>query len=562
MPLAHSSSPLESLTQKLIREHWDFYPTAGSRIGLHEYDGRLPDLSPGSLRRRVATLRDGLEQLRAIDLGSIGKEEKLGYQMLELFLQRELFTFNEMRPLENNPMRQTGFLNVGGYIRRDYAPIVDRVRSASQALAQVPDFLAVLDAALEQEVGRPVLEMSIESYSGMARFYREDLPKALASFSDAELDKATVSQFDKAREMAARAVDRFVSAMESRMAKSTGDFAIGSRLYSSMLATGEGVNLPLSQITAVGQANLDANLERAEELARQLSSTPGKVSVPEIVAQISSRHPSAETLIPATRDMLEDLRQAVIDLDIVSVPSEDRCFVTETPTYMRYAFAAMDSAGALETRATESFYYVTPVEPHWTPAQQEEWLRNFNYDTLRIVSIHEVFPGHFVHHLHNRYGATLPLVHRAATSYAFTEGWAHYTEQMMMETEYAKDEPALQLTQVLEALVRNCRYMCSIWMHTQDMSVEDATKFFMDNAYMGELPARREALRGTFDPGYLNYTLGKLMILKLAQDWRHEQGADGNTSMKRFHDRLLSYGAPPLPLVREQMLKEPGKSPL
>lgn len=560
MSSAGNGSPLESLSEKLIREHWDFYPTAGSRIGRHEYDGRLPDLSPGSLRRRVSSLREGLEQLKAVELGSLDGREKLSHQMLELFLRRELFTFNEMRPLENNPMRQAGFLNVGGYIRRDYAPVADRVRSASQALAQVPDFLNVLDAALQQQVGRPVLEMSIESYSGMARFYREDLPKALAGYSDAELDKSTMFQFDQVREEAARAVDRFVEAMKSRLAKASDDFAIGSGLYSSMLATGEGVDLPLSQITAVGQANLEANLALAEELARRLSPNRSKVSVPEIVAQIGSRHPSADSLIPATRDMLEDLRRALIDLDIISVPSEDRCLVMETPTYMRYAFAAMDSAGALETRATESFYYVTPVEPHWTLAQQEEWLSNFNYDTLRIISIHEVFPGHFVHHLHNRYGTALPLVNRAATSYAFTEGWAHYTEQMMVETEYAKDETALQLTQALEALVRNCRYVCSIWMHTQGMSVDEATKFFMDNAYMGELPARREALRGTFDPGYLNYTLGKLMILKLAQDWRQEQG--GKYSLKAFHDRLLSYGAPPLPLVREQMLEEPGGSPL
>ena len=576
MPEAESKNPLESLSQKLIEEHWEFYPTAGSRIGRHEYDGRLPDLSPASLRRQVSELNAGLEQLKAIDVGAAQSKERLSHQMLEHFLRRELFTFNEMKPLENNPMRQTAFLNVGGYIRRDYAPITDRVRSATQVLAQVPDFLGVLDAALEQEIGPPVLEMSIESYSGMARFYREDLPKALADFGDAELDHSTVSQFNLAREKAAVAVDRFVAAMESRLAKTQGDFAIGSTLYSSMLATGEGVDLPLAEITRVGQANLDANLEQVKELAQRLSieqgkaleqgkapeqgSASGSVNVSEIVADIGSRHPTAEALIPATRNMLEDLRQVLIDLDIITVPSDDRCLVMETPTDMRYAFAAMDSAGAMETRATESFYYVTPVEPEWPAAQQEEWLSNFNYDTLRIISIHEVFPGHFVHHLHNRYGIGLPLVNRAATSYAFTEGWAHYAEQMMMETEYAKDKTALQLTQVLEALVRNCRYMCSIWMHTQGMSVEDATRFFMDNAYMGELPARREALRGTFDPGYLNYTLGKLMIIKLAQDYRREQASA--FSLKGFHDRLLSYGAPPLPLVREQMLNEPGSSPL
>jgi uncharacterized protein (DUF885 family) len=223
---------------------------------------------------------------------------------------------------------------------------------------------------------------------------------------------------------------------------------------------------------------------------------------------------------------------------------------------MRYAFAAMDSAGALETRATESFYYVTPVEDHWTPEQAEEWLSKFDYNTLRIISIHEVYPGHFVHNLHNRYGRTLPLINRAATSYAFSEGWAHYTEQMMVETDYGKDRPELQLTQLLEALVRNCRYMCSLAMHTGEMTVDQATELFVENAYMGEHPARREALRGTFDPGYLNYTLGKLMILKMREDYRQEQGE--RYSLKSFHDELLSFGAPPLPLLRGAILENPG----
>ena len=230
----------------------------------------------------------------------------------------------------------------------------------------------------------------------------------------------------------------------------------------------------------------------------------------------------------------------------------------ETPAYMRYAFAAMDSPGSLEERATESFYYVTPVEEEWSAQQREEWLSNFNYNTLRIISIHEVYPGHFVHHLHSRYGRPLPLVNRVATSYAFTEGWAHYTEQMMLETDYGAGQPALRVTQLLEALVRNCRYICSLGMHTQEMTVDQATQFFMDHAYMEELPARREALRGTFDPGYLNYTLGKLMILKLREDFRKERGSD--YSLRGFHDQLLSYGAPALPLLREVMLTQPGSA--
>ena len=558
MPENYNNQTFENLAQHLIKQHWDFYPTAGSRIGRHEYDGRLPDLSPGPLRRRGEELQHGLAQLSGMDPSGLDQEGRLSYQLLELFLKRELFTLTELRPLENNPMRQVGYLNVSGYVRRDYAPLADRLRSATRVLQQASEFLETLDAALGQDVGRPILDMSIEAYSGMARFYRVDLAQAVSDLRDSTI----LGEFNRAREGAAAALDRFVDSLRGRHQQAPDQFAIGSQRFSSMLATGEGVTISLGELIDTGQANLESNLEQLAETAALLAGElglPGR-DVREIVAEISKHHPTAEGLIPETRDMLEAIRQALIDLDLISIPAEDRCQVIETPTYMRYAFAAMDSPGSLETRATEAFYYVTPVEPDWSPKQQEEWLCGFNYDTLRIVSIHEVYPGHFIHFLHNRYARSLPLVNRVATSYAFTEGWAHYTEQMMLETDYGRGQPALRLTQLLEALVRDCRYLCSLWMHTQGMSLDEATHFFMDHAYMGELPARREALRGTFDPGYLNYTLGKLMILKLRDDYRRQQGAA--YSLKEFHDRLLSYGAPALPLVRQVMLSDAGPSPL
>ena len=546
-----AAQSLDNLSQRLIAEHWDFYPTAGSRIGRHEYDGRLPDLSPARVRLRLEELRRGLGQLFALSQQDLSSDQRLSYRLMELFLKRELFNLEDWRPLENNPMRQVGFLNVGGYVRRDYAPLADRLRSATQALGQVLDFTEALDSSLEPELGRPVLEMSIESYSGMARFYRVDLGRAVADFTD----RSVLEPFNQAREAAALAVERFVERLQFRLEQARGDFAIGAKLYAGMLATGEGITASLAELGALGQANLDANLEQLAAAAEAVK--PGW-SIRETVADIGRRHPSPEGLIPETQDMLETIRRSLVDLDLISVPSDDRCQVMETPAYMRYAFAAMDSPGSLEERATESFYYVTPVEEEWSAQQREEWLSNLNYDTLRIISIHEVYPGHFVHHLHSRYGRPLPLVNRVATSYAFTEGWAHYTEQMMLETDYGAGQPALRVTQLLEALVRNCRYICSLGMHTQEMTVDQATQFFMDHAYMEELPARREALRGTFDPGYLNYTLGKLMILKLREDFRKERGSD--YSLRGFHDQLLSYGAPALPLLREVMLTQPGSA--
>ena len=539
----------EALSERLIGEHWDFYPTTGSRLGRHEYDGRLPDLSPFKVSRRLQELKNGLAEVRKLDARNLTVEERLSLNILDLFLQREIFTFKEMRPLENNPMRQAGFLNMGGYVRRDYAPLEDRLRSATAALGLVPEFLQTLDQALRDDLSRHIVDMSVESYGGMAHFYRTDL----ASFAGSVQDRQVSAPFLAAIDSAASALDSFVESLRKRARAEDNAFAIGSRLYSRMLATGEALHLPLERIAAVGQANLEENLRQLQELADSMS--PGK-TIREIVDENSRNHPSAAGLIPETRELLEDIRQSLLDYDVISLPSEDRCQVVETPAYMRYAFAAMDSAGALETKATESFYYVTPVEEHWTSEQAEEWLSKFDYNTLRIISIHEVYPGHFVHGLHNRYGRSLPLINRAATSYAFSEGWAHYTEQMMVETEYGKGRPELRLTQLLEGLVRNCRYVCSLAMHTGEMTVDEATRFFMDNAYMGEHPSRREALRGTFDPGYLNYTLGKLMILKLREDYRKEQ--DGGYRLKDFHDRLLSYGAPPLPLLRDAMLERGG----
>ena len=475
--------------------------------------------------------------------------DRLSRSLLDMFLRRELFNLEEMRTLHNNPQRQVGYLGVGSYVQRDYAPLPDRLRSAMQVLRQAPDFLATLETLTEPELGEPVRDMAVEAYRGMASFYHTGL--AAASTECAAIAPDVAAEFDAARELAAGAVSGFAQRLQDRRTRP--DFAIGSDLYRRMLEVGEGVNTSLSDVLSIGQANLEQNLRRLDEAAALVA--PGK-SVREAVAQVSVNHPTAERLIPETRDMLEDIRQALIDHDIIGVPSEERCQVTETPSYMRYAFAAMDSPGGLEEVATEAFYYVTPVEPDWTPRQQEEWLTNFNYHTLKIISVHEVYPGHYVHNLHNRHGGGLPLVNRVATSYAFTEGWAHYTEEMMLETEYGRDDPALWLTQLLEALVRNCRYLCSLGMHTQGITVDEATQFFQAHAYMEEHPARREALRGTFDPGYLNYTLGKLMLLKLRQDWRRQEGSA--YSLRRFHDAALSWGAPPVPLLRQAMLNEPG----
>ena len=541
----------QSLSSKILEERWEFYPTSASRLGLHQYDGTLPDLSQGSVQGRLQQIRQGLGSLAATDLPHLANQERMDYKLLELALQKELHDLTEVRILDTDPMRQLGYLNVTNYIQRDYAPLPDRIHSLTGLLAQVPDFLNTILAALNQEIGKPILDMSIESYEGMACFYRVDLEKGVEGLSD----RSVLEPFNQAREEAAKAIDGFVAGLRERLNRASPDFAIGPEMYEKMLRYGEMVELPLSRVIDVGQADLERNLEELREVAGRIDSTR---SVAQLIEAISADHPTADGLIPDTRGILEDIRSFVIDRDILTVPSEERCQVMETPSFMRWAFAAMDTPGLLESHAAESYYYVTPVESHWTEQQKEEWLSDFDYHTIRIVSIHEVYPGHFIHSLHSR--AAPSLVSKALRSYSFSEGWAHYTEEMMLDAGYDQDAPLLKLAQICDALLRNCRYICSIGMHTGGMTVEEATRFFVEKAYMGEFPARKEALRGTFDPGYLNYTLGKLMILKLREDYQGEQGPA--FSRKEFHDRLLSYGSPPVPLLREAMLKEPDKPAL
>jgi uncharacterized protein (DUF885 family) len=260
------------------------------------------------------------------------------------------------------------------------------------------------------------------------------------------------------------------------------------------------------------------------------------------------------------------IRQFVIDHRILTLPSNVRARVAETPKYQRAtSFASMDTPGPFETRATEAYYYVTPVEPDWTAQQKEQWLTAFNYYTTDIVSIHEAYPGHYVQFLCLNASPANKL-EKIFTGYAFTEGWAHYAEQMMVEegfgagastsagTEEKVKAAKYRMAQADEALLRVCRLCVSIKMHCQGMTVDEAAKFFHENCYYEEKPARQEAIRGTFDPEFLYYTLGKLELLKLRDDYRKQEGP--NFSLQKFHDELLRHGAPPIRLLREQLLKD------
>jgi uncharacterized protein (DUF885 family) len=414
---------------------------------------------------------------------------------------------------------------------------------------------------LRDVLPKPYVELAIQIANGAADFLEKNFVEAIGQISDQQLRAA----FQESNKKAADALKDYANWLsKERLPKATTDFALGEEKYRRMLATTELVDLPPAKILEIGLQQLKNEQAAFAEAAKQID--PKKTPA-EVFKQIQNEHPTAENLIPDMAKDLDAIRQYVVDHHIVTVPSEVRAQVKETPQYRRAtSFASMDTPGAFEARATEAYYYVTPVENNWTQKQKDEWLTSFNYFTADVISIHEAYPGHYVQFLHlNSSPAT--KTEKIFGSYAFIEGWAHYCEKMMLDEGFgsaANPTPEqkmratkYRMAQADEALLRLCRLCVSIKMHTQGMSVEDGAKFFRDNCYYEDKPAHSEAMRGTFDPGYLNYTLGKLQILKLRADYKAQEGA--NFSLEKFHDEMLNHGMPPIRLLREIMLKNKSK---
>ena len=532
------------LADRVLADRWEYSPSEAAVSGLHEFDGMLPPVTEQTIAARVMRLRESIDNLNDIAEDGLTDQERFDRQLMSLGLRYELFDLTDRQGFRRDPMALMWPLEATSYMDRNYAPVEQRMASMHKLLHAVPAYVASIQALFQPPFAKPVLGQSIEAYAGVAGFYRGDL----LEFANANLPQSQAAEMADAIDIAAGALETFAAYLKTHVDTANNDFAIGADHYQKMLSLGEMVDMPLADIEAAGERELKRNQALVREAAERIA--PGK-PLAEAIAVVTHDHPTADRLIEETREMLEEIRTFTIDHDVASVVSEVRAQVKETPAFMRWAFAAMDGPGPFEDVATESFYYVTPVEKDWTAEQAEEWLSNFGYATLKIISIHEVYPGHYVHFLRHHHAPT--AISKVFGAYSFWEGWAHYCEEMFLEAGYGEGDPKLQLAEAQEALVRICRLLCSLRMHTQGQTLQEAGDFFQANAYMEELPAQKEALRGTFDPGYLNYTLGKILIYKLRADWQAEQGE--SYSLKSFHDELLSHGGPPVPLLRQHMLK-------
>ena len=553
----------EGVAEEYVKTYLAAHPLHGTALGFHEYDGKISDYSRLALDAELSRLRRFDDRLAKFDPAKLSPRQSIDFRILQAAVKRELFEMQDMSVFERNPMVYARAGDVNVYIKRNFAPLEDRVRSLVAIESQIPNILIAARTNLDEKLPKPFVELAIQIARGSADFLRKDLVAAVSGVKDEQLRVA----FQVANRKAANALSDYATWLErEKLPKATLDFALGEEKFGRFLAQTELVNLPPQKVLEIGMAQLKAEQEAFAEAAKKID--PDKPAI-EVFKQIQSEHPASDKLIPDIAKDLDKLRKYVASRRLVGIPSEVRAKVKETPQYLRAtSFASMDTPGPFEKRATEAYYYVTPTEEDWPEKEKEEWLTAFNYYTSDVVSIHEVYPGHYVQFLHLN-ASPASKVEKIFGSYAFIEGWAHYCEKMMIDEGFGspsnsspseddvKRAAKYRMAQADEALLRLCRLCVSIKVHTQNMSIDEATKFLQDNCYYEQKPARQEAMRATFDPGYLNYTLGKLQILKLRDDYKAQQGDD--FSLQKFHNELLSHGMPPIRLLREIMLKDQSK---
>ena len=553
----------EAVAEEYIKGYLGAHPLEGTALGLHEYDGKITDYSRLALDAELSRLRRFDDRLSKFDPGKLSPRQSIDLRILQTAIKKDIFEMQDMSVFERNPIVYARAADVNVYIKRNFAPLEDRVRSLVAIESQIPNILIAARTNLNDVVPKPYVELAIQIAKGSADFLKKDLVAAVGNLKDEQLRVA----FHEANRKAANALNDYATWLErEKLPKASLDFALGEEKFRRFLAQTELVDLPPQKILEIGMAQLKAEQEAFAEAAKKID--PNKSPI-EVFKQIQSEHPTPQNLIPDVAKDLDKIRKYVLTRRLVSIPSDVRAKVKETPQYLRAtSFASMDTPGPFEKRANEAYYYVTPTENDWPEKQKEEWLTAFNYYTSDVVSIHEAYPGHYVQFLCLN-ASPASKIEKIFGSYAFVEGWAHYCEKMMLDEGYGsstnstpsdddvKRAAKYRMAQADEALLRLCRLCVSIKMHTQKMSLDEATKFFQENCYYEEKPARQEAMRGTFDPGYLNYTLGKLEILKLRDDYKAQQGDD--FSLQKFHNELLNHGMPPIRLLREIMLKDQSK---
>jgi len=541
-----ASEPLPHLVEDLLGYLYETHPTYATLDGVHVHDDLLEDLSRQAVEAEVHALTGYLRRLDEIRPDALTRVERLEHRALTANVKGRIFELEEVRSWERSPQLYSDTLasSIAGQALFTYAPAAERARRVLSKLRQAPRLIQAARDNIKDPPGIYV-KVGIETMRGALKFIEDELPRALSDVDDMHL----LGDLADAQAEAVQAVGSYVQYLEDEVApKARASFRLGREKFEQKLKYDEGLSLPVDRLLAIATRELKATQEAFRSLAGRMNGRDPLAAW----AHTKEQHPKPGELVDVGRQQLDELATFLERQAIVTLPQGEAITVAPTPDFYRWSFASMWTPGPFESKPSRAYYYLTDADPSWPRERQDEHMRDYNFPTLWSISIHEVYPGHFLHFQHLRRVESKARKSMMFAPASFVEGWAHYCEQMMIEAGFGRQDDSVKLGQLAEALIRLARFVACIRLHAEDMSVEQGVRIFREEAFMEEPSARREAERGTFDPTYLVYSVGKLMLLKLRQDYKEQRGKA--YSLKTFHDTLLGNGTAPLWLHRQLML--------
>src|SRR5688572_26798923 len=540
-PLPHFVDDFHAYLQEVL-------PTEASLDGVHLHDDHLEDLSRPAVDAHLRALSGFSRRLHQIDPAVLAGNEQVEHPIVVANIEARMYELETLRTLERSPQLYAQIVgtSLASQALFAYAPEPERARRVVSKLRQVA---RLVQSARDNVKDCPgiFVKVGLEAWRGVLKFIESDLPRAFSTLDDLHIlgDLADTSI------EAAAAVNSYVAYLEGELApRAKASFRLGRERFERKLKLEEGISLSADKLLTIALRELGETQEEFRSLAGRLN---GGDPI-EAWRHSKERHPQPGQLVATAQQQVREIEAFLRKHNVVGVPEAEPIVVAPTPVFYRWAFASMWTPGPFESKPSRAYYYLTDIDRTWPPERQEEHLRDFNLPTLWNVTIHEVYPGHFLHYQHLRQVESKVRKSLFFAPTSFVEGWAHYCEQMMVEAGFRRQDPTLKLGQLAEALVRLARVVVGIRLHCEDMSVEQGMRFFRDEAFLEEATARREAERGTFDPTYLVYSIGKLMMLKMRRDYKERQG--GKFSMRAFHDAVLAQGNAPFWAHRRLLLNE------
>jgi uncharacterized protein (DUF885 family) len=551
MAHAQAGAPgrLAGLVQEYFSGEWRASPVTATSTGLHDWDSQLDDVSAAAHAAEVQRLTSLLTRLRGLDVVKLAPAERDDRDVLAAEISRSLLEEQTIQRWRHDPGSYVDLITtaVYGLIERDFAPLDSRMRSVIARENLIPH---ALDEATKNLTNMPpvFVDIALENLRGAQGFFSKDVPLAFATTADRSL----ISKFAASTKAALAALADYRSFLEAEKPNAHGSFVLGPKVLQRLLAT-DMISVPYDRVLTAGQKQLQQ--DRTAFLATEKLVDP---KTPDAALKMLEKdHPDAAHLIGTAHGDLTSLQDFIVAHNILDLPSTSLPAVADTPPFARaMIFGALDPPGPLETHATKAYFFITPPDASQTKDEQITYLQYFNRSMLQNLAVHEALPGHFTQYLFAQANPDWSMVRKTASSYTATEGWAHYVEQMMLDEGLGNGNPKLRLAQLQDALLRDCRLVASISMHTGKMTLEQATDMMGKECFQPASVAYKEARRGTADPGYYSYTLGKLEILKLRADVQKQEGKD--FSLAKFHDRFLNAALVPISVIRREILGKDG----